>query len=92
MQGGVGMQRVVEQLAGGVARSVVEGHEPVAGRCLQRVLHAPEGDKQGFRGGHVVVFIREIARCLAVVDSRSEEFVVAQEVEGRLSGITCTGS
>ena len=42
------MQGVVEQPAGGVARSVVEGHEPVADRCLQRVLHAPESGEQGF--------------------------------------------
>ena len=67
------MQGVVEQPAGGVARSVVEGHEPVADRCLQRVLHAPESGEQGFRGSPVVVAVRKGTRCLAVVNVRGGE-------------------
>ena len=68
MQGGVGMQGIVEQLAGFVVRGATgERHEVLASRFGQGVLHASEGDQQGLRCGHVVFLIRE-GGLLAVVD------------------------
>ena len=75
MQSGVGMQRIVEQLASAGEFAEGECHEPRACRFPQRFLHAPEGGEQGFCGGQIVVLGCEVLRRLAIADVWGAELI-----------------